>query len=334
MWKKSGLTTVLAAFCAASLSTVALAQDRFTVRDSWTVSGLQAGWHWALERGYFTKAGVDVAHEDGNGSTTTVQLVNSGQFDIGYADLSVMAIARSKGMPLISVAGLIKKTSLGVFVPKGSGLKTPKDLEGKEIIYTATSFEGPFIDPFLKAGGTSRDNLRLVSVDASAKISAYAGGRGDGMITSIPFGMPYVDKTRPSDFILFGDYGLALPSYGLVVREDTLAKRREGLAKVTAVFLRSWQEILDGGDKTANEAADIMMKRRADAKLDREQILGSIREHAKYFKTPRTESKPLGYQSADDWKDVIAALEAAKLIPNGTKPEAYFTDALIPGATQ
>ncbi|MEP9367343.1 ABC transporter substrate-binding protein [Xanthobacter sp. VNH20] len=303
------------------------------MRDSWTVSGLQAGWHWGIEKGIFAKHGVEVAHEDGNGSTTTVQLVNSGQFDVGHADLSVMAVARGKGLKLTSVAGLIQKTSLGVFVPKGSGLKTPKDLEGKEVIYTATSFEGPFIDPFLAAGGTSRDKLNLVSIDAASKIPSYAAGRGDGMITSIPFALASL-KSRPSDYILFGDYGLALPSYGLVVTEATLEKRRAALQGLVQGYMEAWQQIIDGGDAAVEEAATIIMKRRPDAKLDREQLIGSIREHIKYFHTANTEGKPLGWQSEKDWANTISLLEGAKLIPAGSKPADYFTNALIATAGQ
>ncbi len=309
-------------------SSLALAQETFTVRDSWTVSGLQAGWFWAEDKGYFAKAGIKVVHEDGNGSTTTIQLVGSGQFDVGYGDLSVMAIARGKGVPLKSIGGLIQKTSLGVFVPQNSGLKTPKDLEGKEVIYTSTSFEAPFIDAFLAAGGTTRDKLNLVSVDASAKIPTYASGRGDGMITSIPFGVPFLKK-RPSDYILFGDYGLAIPSYGLLVREDTLSKRRDGLAKLSAAFYKAWTDIVDGGDATVAEAADIIIKRRPDAKLDRTVVIDTIVEHIKYFRTSNTASKPLGLQTPEDWARTIASLESAKLIPTGSKPADYFTNDLF-----
>ncbi len=320
----------LAAAFVALAATTLHAQEKFTVRDSWTPSGLQAGWHWGIEKGLFAKQGIQVSHEDGNGSTTTAQLVGAGKMDVGYGDLSVMAVARGKGVPIISVGGLIQKTSLGVFVPKGSGLRTPKDLEGKEIIYTATSFEGPFIDPFLRNGGTSREKVNLVSVDAAAKISTYVAGRGAGMITSIPFGAPYIEKGRPSDFIAFGDYGLALPSYGLIVREDTLKSRRAALEKLVAAFYQSWQAIVDGGEPAIAEAADIMSKRRPEAKLVREQTMSSIREHIKYFRTPNTLGKPLGFQSEEDWKAVISSLEAAKLIASGTKPGEYFTNDLIP----
>ncbi len=312
----------------------ASALEKLSVRDSWSVSGLQAGWRWATEKGLFAKNGVEISFEDGNGSSTTVQLINAGQFDVGHADLSVMAIGRGKGMKLVSVGGLIQKTSIGVFVPAGSGLRTPKDLEGKEVVYTATSFEGPFIDPFLKAGDTSRDKVKLVSVDAASKIPTYASGRGDAMVMSIPFGMPYVLKARPSEYILFGDFGLDLPSYGLVVREDVLKSRGEAIRGLAKAYFQAWQEIIDGGEAAYDEAASIIMKQRPDAKLDREQLVTSVREHIKYFRTPNTASLPLGVQSDEDWKRVIATLEKASLVPAGSKPGDYFSNAALESASQ
>jgi NitT/TauT family transport system substrate-binding protein len=321
----------LAIAIAITVTGTATAQERISVRDSWTPSGLHAGWAWGLEKGIFSAAGLDVRHEDGNGSTTTVQLVGAGKIDVGYTDQSVMAIARGKGVPLVSIGGLINKTSLGIFVPKGSGITKVKDLEGKEVIYTSSSFEGPFIDSLLKAGGTSRDKVEMVSVDASSKISVYNSGKGMGMVTSIPFGAPYVEQARPSDYLLFADYGFVLPSYGLVVLEDTLKTRRPALTRLSKAFFESWQQIAAGGEKTIAEAADILIKRRPDAKLNREQTMASIREHIKFFRTPNTQGMPLGAQSAEDWKAVIRSLETAKLIPTGSLPEQYFTNALVLG---
>jgi NitT/TauT family transport system substrate-binding protein len=332
-WSTARSIGVAAAIVVSLAGQSASALERFTVRDSWSVTGLQAGWYWAMEKGLLAKNGVEITLEDGNGSGTTVQLINAGQFDVGHTDLSVMAIARGKGMKLISIGGLIKKTSIGVFVPKGSGIKTPRDLEGKEVIYTPSSIEGPFMDQFLKNGGTSRDKVNLVSVDAAAKMPSYASGKGDAMVTAIPQGLGYVDTARPSDYILFGDYGLDLPSYGIVVTEQTLKNRKpEALKALVKAYFDAWQQIIDGGEPAVYEAATIIINRRADAKLDRELVMSSTREHAKYFQTPNTVSKPLGYQSDDDWKRVISTLETAKLIPTGSKPSDYFTNAFVTGA--
>lgn len=313
------------------LSRAAIAQEKVLVRDSWTPSGVQAAWHWGLEKGIFKKHGIDLTHEDGNGSTVTVQLVGAEKVDVGYTDLSAMTIGRERGMRIISISGLIRQTTMGIFVPKGSGIKTIKDLEGKELIYTATSFEGPFMDAFLRAGGTSREKVNLVSVDAASKVSTYAGGRGMGMITSIPFGAPQVVKARPSDTILFADYGFVLPSYGLAVHENTLKNRPDALRRLTVAFLESWQQIIDGGDKSAEEAAEIIIKRRPDVKIDRVQTVEMIKQHIPYFYTPSTKGKPLGWQSPEDWQATIRAMEEAKLIKPGSQPANYFTNEFIPG---
>jgi NitT/TauT family transport system substrate-binding protein len=328
----SGLKRSIAVLFAGTLLCAAQAgaQEKVTVRDSWTPTGVQAAWHWGLEKGIFKKHGIDLAHEDGNGSTVTVQLVGAEKIDVGYTDLSAMTIGRERGMRIVSIAGLMRQTTMGIFVPKGSGIKTIKDLEGKELIYTATSFEGPFMDAFLRAGGTSREKVNLVSVDASAKISTYAGGRGSGMITSLPFGAPQVERARPSDTILLADYGFVLPSYGLVVHENTLKNRPEALRRVVAAFLEAQQQIIDGGDRTAEEAADIMIKRRTDAKIDRVQNVGIIKQHIPYYYTPNTKGKPLGWQSTEDWQATLKAMEEAKLIKPGNKPASYFTNDFIP----
>lgn len=328
---QSNLSRAVAAVAALTglsliFSATAIAADTIKVRDSWTPSGLQSAFYYGQAKGIFAKHGIDMQHEDGNGSGVTVQVVAGKQADIGFTDLSVMAMGLEKGMSVISIAGLLRETTLGVFVPADSAIKRPKDLEGQEVIFTATSFEGPFLDAFFKADGASKEKVNLVSVDAAGKLSIYANGRGMGMITSYPFGAPVVNPQRPSRIIRFADYGLVLPSYGLVVHTDTLKERREVLRRFTAAFLESWQEIMSGHEE---EATDIELKARPEAKLVREMVLGQIKMHIPYFTTKATEGKPLGWQSEEDWQRTIAAFEAASLIKPGAKPSRYFTNELI-----
>ena len=87
----------------------ARAADRLTLRLDFTASGLHAPFYVGLKRGWFEKAGVDLYMEDGNGSNATVQLVGAGSFDVGLNSLAPMAVARSKGVPVTSVAGFVRK---------------------------------------------------------------------------------------------------------------------------------------------------------------------------------------------------------------------------------
>ena len=299
--------------------------EKITVRDSWTPSALQAGWHCGIEKGFFKD--LEITHEDGNGSTTTVTLIANKSFDVGWGDLSTMAVGRGKGMKVVSVMGLLRKTQLGIFVPEGSGLKTAKDLEGKTVLYTATSVEGPYLDAFFAAGGTDRSKIDLVNVDSNAKMSSYASGKGDGVITTIPFGAPLVNPHRKSTTIEFANYGFVLPGYGMYVHEDTLRNKPATIQKAVEGMIAAWDTIIkDGG---AEECADIIIKRRPDAKLVREQLIEQIKLHVPYFYTTATKDKPLGWQAEGEWGQTVKNLEQAKLIPAGSKATDYFTNSFV-----
>ena len=70
----------------------------------------------------------------------------------------------------MALFGTNSYNDIGLLVPRGSNLKSPKDLAGKKIIFTAGSLEAPFLDTFLKAGGLKREQVELLSVEAAAKV--------------------------------------------------------------------------------------------------------------------------------------------------------------------
>jgi len=95
--------------CVAKARAVA---DKVTLRLDFTSSGLHSPFYVGIQRGWFEKAGIDLSMEDGNGSTTTVQLVGAGLFDLGLNSLGPLTVARAKGLPVISVAGFVRKGEL------------------------------------------------------------------------------------------------------------------------------------------------------------------------------------------------------------------------------
>lgn len=312
------------------IATPASASDliKVKIRDSWVPGGASSVFYYAYEKRIFERHGLDVVHEDGNGSAVTVQLVATKQAEVGHGDLSAMAIGRGKGMKVISVGSLMRGTALAIFVPKGSGIKTPKDLEGKEVLYTATSFEGPFMDTILKAGGTSREKVNLISVDAASKVTSYNAGRGMGMVTTIPYGTSAVQKARPSDVIRFSDYGMALPSYGLIVHEDTLKEKPEMLRRLVAAYFEAWSSIISSPAEIEATGSSLA-KRRPDSKIDPKQIVDYVNLNREFFFTKNTEGRPLGWQSELDWANTIRTMEDAKLLKPGSKPSEYFTNVFF-----
>jgi NitT/TauT family transport system substrate-binding protein len=257
-----------------------------------------------------------------------MQQVATGDVDIGWVQLGAMAVARGKGMPIISIAGLARRGDLGALVPKDSGMKKVKDLEGKRVAYTAGTSWGSLVDPFFAAGGASRDKVNLVSVDQTALLSIYMSGGVDATLTTFPFAKTTADRQRPSEGILLADVGINIPSYGLIVTRRTLDTKEDALRRFVPVVVRAWEYIYNDH---IDEGVDAIVKQRPNERLDLGILRGQIVEYRPFFFTDATKGKRFGWQSDADWKGTIDILEKTKAIPTGSAPSDYYTNKLVPG---
>jgi NitT/TauT family transport system substrate-binding protein len=329
--KLSMLKILTAAACAAGLGWAAPAAaqnlEKLKVRLDWTPWGSQAPFHLAQQKGWFKAAGLDVSIEDGNGSVTTIQIVGSSdQFDIGHAALASMMIAREKGLPVKAVAVFARLSDVGLLVPTGAGIKGPKDLKGKKVAYTAGSLEAPFIDTFLAAGGLKRSDVELINVDASGKIGTYAAGRTDAVFSTIPFVLPSVAQSRPSEAIRFADYGLHMPSFGIFTTEEKLKARRDAITRFASVVAGSWQYIVDGHE---DEAADAIIAQRPQARLDKKVLRGQIDAMKVFLSSPNSAGQPMGALIPADWNAAVKTLTEAGLIKAGHEGKEYYEPGLV-----
>jgi NitT/TauT family transport system substrate-binding protein len=317
-----------AGLMAANGPAIAQQLPKLTARVDFLPWGMHAGLHLGVMKGWFKEAGLDVEVSDGRGSGVTMQQVATGDVDIGWVQLGAMAVARGKGMPIISIAGLARRGDLGALVPKDSGMKKVKDLEGKRVAYTAGTSWGSLVDPFFAAGGASRDKVNLVSVDQTALLSIYMSGGVDATLTTFPFAKTTADRQRPSEGILLADVGINIPSYGLIVTRRTLDTKEDALRRFVPVVVRAWEYIYNDH---IDEGVDAIVKQRPNERLDLGILRGQIVEYRPFFFTDATKGKRFGWQSDADWKGTIDILEKTKAIPTGSAPSEYYTNKLVPG---
>lgn len=304
----------------------ARAADKLTLRLDFASSGLHSPFYVGMQRGWFEKAGIDLYMEDGNGSSTTVQLVGAGLFDLGLNSLGPLTVARAKNLPVISVAGFVRKGELGFLVPQESGWKTPKDLIGKKIVYSVASQEGPFVRYFLRQNGVAEDQVELINVDGPSRYAVYFTKQADSLLTTVPGVMPIAAVRRPSIAILFADFGLNLPGLGMGTRTDTLEKKQDMLRRFVSVVCGAWTYILDGHEQ---EGAEAVFAKRPNGAFTVAMMAEQIRLFKPFFFTDATKGKPIGVQSEVDWALTLKSMEDARIIPSGTKPSDYFTNDCI-----
>jgi NitT/TauT family transport system substrate-binding protein len=319
---------VLSAGICLSTTVSAIADDKVSIRTDWVASGVHAPLHLALVKGWFKEAGLDVDLQDGKGSTNTTQLVATGVVDIGEVTLGDLPIAQESGMRVKAIAGFARRTALAVLVPNDSPVKTAQNLRGETILLFAASTWTPFVDPFFKAAGMTRNDVHMVFVDPGAFLPTYASGKADAFMSLAP-AAAHVTKTRPSRAILAADYGITFPDHGLIASEETIKNRPDLVRRVVSVAIRAWKYVLAGHE---SEAVDAVIRNRPNLKLDRDDLMEHLKLYEAFVDTNNTVGKPFGWQSPVDWQLAEKTLVDAGVIKPGRGINDFFTNEFVEGA--
>ncbi len=146
---------------------------------------------YAADMGFYEKAGLRVKVTLLNSSGSISSAVASGAVQIGSFAVSVGALAREKGIPLVMIApaGLYLSTAptSGLIVRKDSLIRRAADLNGKTIATRDISNMSYFgakqwID---KNGGDSK-TVRWVEIPDTSDVAALQAGRIDAASVSEP----------------------------------------------------------------------------------------------------------------------------------------------------
>jgi NitT/TauT family transport system substrate-binding protein len=303
---------------------VATPPDKVSLLFEWLPHGSHAPFFLGIEKGFYKDANLEVAIQDGAGSVKTVQTLGGGQNDFGFAMLAVMAMGRGQGMPLKAVAGLMQRNVFGVFVPKDSAIKSPKDLEGKSLLVTPGSVETLLLPAFLSKNGVDAAKVNITNVDPAAKVANYLAGKAEAMITDVAYASPTINPVRPSNTLDWADYGMVLPAFGIFTRDEMIQKNPELVRRFVQATLKSWEYSLENID----EAVAALMKNRPE-KVKPEVAKQELELYKGFMQTERTKGKALGWQSSEDWQEALNLLKEHADLKGSTNPADFFMNDFL-----
>lgn len=323
-WAAAGALLLFGSVLAGGAS----AAEKVKVRLDYLPYGLHSPFYYAIEQGWFAEKGLDVQIDDGNGSTTALALISSGEYDVAYITLGAMMLAKDKGMPVMAIGAVARKGDFGLVADANRGINSPKDLEGKSVLYSNGSIETPFIDIYLDRAGVDKSKVDLVNVDISAKVSTYMAGKADAMLTTVPLYTIPGNMPRESVGMLYSDVGIMVPSFGLVTNVKTVDARPQVLADFVATFQKSWNAIYHDGQVDA--AVDALLKHRPNANLKPDVMKAQVKSFFPYLYSAASEGKPLLWMPPSDWESAVQVFEELKLIKAGTKVDELYTNQFVP----
>ena len=105
-----------------------------SMQAAWVNDAEFMGYYLAVDKGYYSAAGIDLKYVSGGPSVIPESTLLAGKADIALTspDTTISAIV-NQGAPFVIIGAQYQKDPLGVVSLTKSGIKGPKDLVGKTV---------------------------------------------------------------------------------------------------------------------------------------------------------------------------------------------------------
>jgi NitT/TauT family transport system substrate-binding protein len=174
-----------AAAMGAATQTPAFAQSTATLKVALIPGDIAAEVYYAVDLGYFKKAGIDVEITPITQGPAIVSAVVSGAVDIGYSNVVSLAIGHDRGLPVTIVAPANLHTrevvTAGILtVQKSSPVRSAKDLNGKTVAVNGlNNISDVAVRAWMDANGGDSKTLKFTEVPFPLMPEAVRAGRVD-----------------------------------------------------------------------------------------------------------------------------------------------------------
>jgi ABC-type nitrate/sulfonate/bicarbonate transport system substrate-binding protein len=292
-----------------------------------------AGVFAAVDHKFFEAEGIEVEFVSPSTPADGLKLLASGGVQFATAHSTEVITARSKGLPVVSIATNHQYGMAGIMVPATSGVTSLKQLEGKTLGITGIPYNRTMLEYCLTSAGVDLSKVNIVIVGFTPMpllLSKRIDGLGDAITWSEP-AMYNIQLDKPpedkSTYKYFAFYQNGLPRYytlGVVASEDTVNKNPE----LARRFLRAWVKGLDWAVNNQKAAIDGM--RQHVPEINEKEAAANFAEIARISQSPETQAHGLGWQDPALWAKQEEFMREHGVISAKVDISQAMTDGLLP----
>ncbi|MBK8741923.1 MAG: ABC transporter substrate-binding protein [Betaproteobacteria bacterium] len=323
-------------FAAALFATAVQAQTtpiRFAL--DWRFEGPAAPYFVAIDKGYYKDEGLEVTIDPGSGSVEGINRVASGAYQMGFADINSLVKYRDnpRNAAVQAVMMVYDTPAFSIVTLKKSGIKAPKDLEGKTLGAPAADGAWAQWPIFVQANKIDASKVKVDNVGFPVREPMLAQGKVDA-ITGFWFSsyMNLRANNVPAEDIVvlhMRDYGVDLYGNVIIAGPDFMKASPKAVAGFVKATIRGIQETI----RNPEAAIDAMMKRNPIAKreVELERLKLSL---SKNFVTPDVEKNGLGGVDTARLERSLDQIGLTFQYTNKPKAADIFTAQFLPPKEQ
>lgn len=291
-----------------------------TIMLDWYPNAVHSFLYAAEEQGYFAEQGLEVDIQMPAETNDALRLAAAGKVDLALSYQPQVLMARAEGIPVQSLAAVVRHPLTHLMVPEQSGVTRPAELEGANIGYSSIPLYEAIVRAMIAGDGGNPDSIVLQDVGYDL-IPAIATGQSQAIMGGfINHEALLLEKEgHPVRTIKPSDYGV--PDYYelvLVAGEERIGEMDEAFAG----FLKAAEQGQRYVAEHPEEALALLLAHEEDtAPLDEE-----IERESLNMLLPLMDAggQAFGYQEEESWSKVHLWLEENGLLSGVTDPSAAF----------
>ena len=144
------------------------AADKLTLQLKWVTQAQFGGYYVAKDKGFYEEAGLDVDIKPGGPDIAPPQVIAGGGADVIVDWMPSALASREKGVPLVNIAQLFKRSGMMLTCRKETGIKDPKtDFKGRTLGVWFYGNEYPFLSWMAHLGIPTDGSAPMASTSSS-----------------------------------------------------------------------------------------------------------------------------------------------------------------------
>jgi len=299
------------------------AQDKVSFRLNWYLGGLHVPFYYGKDRGLYSAEGIDLTINEGRGSANTVQVVAAGSDTFGLADSSSVILTASKGADVKSVMSLLNSTGFAVVSLASTGIRSPKDLEGKRLAVSPGDPLGQLFQALAAVNNLDMSKISLVQVDPAAKVVSVLEKKADALLGGADDQF-FLIKQRGIEpaALRFADYGANIVGMTILAKGDLIKSNPKLIERFVRATARSWEE----AKKNPGAAVDAALKAKGD--LNRQSTLDQMMVDFELLDSRNSKGR-IGWGAQADWDQTLTLLKKYRGLETSQPWTSYHTNEFV-----
>lgn len=296
--------------------------EKVTVLLDWTPNTNHTGVYVAQKLGYYKEQGLDVEiTQPGEGGAA--QLIAADQGDFGFSYQEEVTIARTKGLPVKALAGVIQHNTSGFASPVEKGIQTPKDFEGKRYGGWGSPAEEAMLKALMKKDGADFEKVELINIGTT---DFFTSIKRDVDFAWIFWGWTGIEselRDVPLNFIPLREYDQALDFYSpvLIASEKTIKNKSDLVKRFMDATARGYQYCIENPEA----AAEVLLK--SVPELNQDLVIKSQQYLAEEY---QSDAPRWGEMSEERWSNYADWMYSQQLIEKPLDSKEAFTNEFLP----